>query len=128
VRWSPRKPNPENRSLDRFGLQIRRRHHERAVVHREQHQAGGDDLCERAEQQPQPEGSGRPRDRIAGERDHKREKDQREREAEQETDVGRAPGAERSGQRPLHRVARDLSERSRDSEGYPERGDDEHER
>ena len=55
----------EDRGLDRLGLQIRRRHHEGAVVHRDQHQAGGDDLAERAEQQPRPERGGRPRHAVA---------------------------------------------------------------
>ena len=39
----------EDRGLDRFGLQVSRRHHKGAVVHREQHQAGGDDLAQRAQ-------------------------------------------------------------------------------
>ena len=49
------KDEAEDRGLDRLGFQIRRRHHERAVVHRQQHQAGRDDLAQRAEQQPRPE-------------------------------------------------------------------------
>src|SRR5262249_15064249 len=39
---------------------------------------------------------------------------------------GRAPGAERPGQRALHRIACDLAERGDDGEGNPERGDGEH--
>ena len=116
----------EDRGLDRLGLQIGRRHHERAVVHREQHQSGGDDLAERAEQQPRPERRVRPRHMVAGRGHHHGEEHQRERKAEQEADIGGAPGAERPGQLPLHRVARDLAERSDDGKGNPERGDADH--
>ncbi len=54
------KNEAEDRGLDRLGLRISRRHHEGAVVHREQHQGGGDDLAERAEQQPWKERRWRP--------------------------------------------------------------------
>ena len=120
------KDEAEDRGLDRLGLQIRRRHHEGAVVHREQHQAGRDDLAERAEQQPRPERRRRPRYVVSGHGDHDGKENHRERKAEQEADIGRAPGAERPRQRPLHRIARDLAERSGDGEGNPERGDAEH--
>ena len=57
---------------------------------------------------------------------HDGKEQDRKRKAEQEADIGRAPGAERPRQRPLHRIARDLAERSDDGEGNPERGDGEH--
>ena len=63
---------------------------------------------------------------IAGRDHHDDEEQERERKAEQEADIGRAPGAERPGQRPLHRIARDLAERRDDGEGNPERGEREH--
>ena len=63
---------------------------------------------------------------VTGYSQYEREEDNRERKPEQEADVGRAPGAERRRQRPLHRVTRDLAERSNDGEGNPERGDGEH--
>ncbi len=116
----------EDRGLDRFGLEISRRHHERTVVHGEQHHAGAGDLGERAEQQPRPELGRRPWHVIAGHGDHGRKEHNRERKPEQEADIGRAPGTERPRQRPLHRIARDLAERSDDGEGNPERGDAEH--
>ena len=120
------KHETEDRGLDRLGLQIRRRHHERAVVHRQQHQSGGDDLAQRAEQQPRPERRRWPRHVVAGRDHHHGKEHQRERKAEQEADIGGAPGAERPGQLPLHRVARDLPERGDDGKGNPERGDAEH--
>lgn len=64
----------EDRGLDRLGLQIRRRHHEGTVVHREQHQAGGDDLAERTQQQPRPEHGGRRAEMIAGRDQHHAQK------------------------------------------------------
>ena len=120
------KDKAEDRGLDRLGLQIRRRHHERAVVHGKQHHAGAGDLAQCAEQQPRPERSRRPRHVVAAHRHHDRKEQDRERKAEQEADIGRAPGAERPRQRSLHRIARDLAERSNDGEGNPERGDGEH--
>ena len=120
------KHETEDRGLDRLGLQIGRRHHERAVVHREQHQSGGEDLAERAEQQPGPERRRRPRHMVAGRDHHHGKEHQRERKAEQEADIGGAPGAERPRQLPLHRVARDLPERRDDGKGNPERGDADH--
>ena len=57
---------------------------------------------------------------------HHDEEDHRKGKAEQEADVGRAPGAERLGERTLHGVARDLAERGDDREGNPERGGGEH--
>ncbi|MGY4341484.1 hypothetical protein ACVWW3_006390 [Bradyrhizobium sp. LM2.9] len=99
----------EDRRLDRLGLQVGRRHHEGPVIHRQQHQAGRHDLAERAEQQPRPEHGRRHAEMIAGRDQHHGEKQQREREAEQEADIGRAPGPQRLRQRPLHRIARDLS-------------------
>jgi len=50
----------------------------------------------------------------------------RKRKAEQEADIGGAPGAERTRQLPLHRIARDLPEGGDDGERNPERGDGEH--
>ena len=120
------KDEAEDRGLDRLGLQVRRRHHERAVVHRQQHQCRGGDLAEGAEQQPGPERRDRPRRGIAGDRQHNREEDDRKRKSEQKADIGRAPGPERTRQRPLHRIAGDLPERSNDGEGNAERGDGEH--
>ena len=120
------KHETEDRGLDRFGLQICRRHHERAVVHREQHQSGGQDLAERAEQQPWPERKRWPRYMVSGRDHHHGKEHQRERKAEQEADIGGAPGAERPGQLPLHRVARDLADRRDDGKGNPERGDADH--
>jgi hypothetical protein len=116
----------EDRGLDCLGLYVSRGDHEGAVVHRQQHQARGDDLAECAEQQPRPERRGRPRYRIAGGNNHDGEEDHRERKAEQESDIGGTPGAERPGQLPLHRIARDLPERGGDGEGNPERGEGEH--
>src|ERR1700676_5515320 len=63
---------------------------------------------------------------VAGRGQHNRKENNRERKAEQEADIGGAPGAERPGQLPLHRIARDLAQRSRDGKGNPERGDGEH--
>ena len=120
------KDEAEDRGLDRLGLEIRRGHDEGAIVHRKQHQTGGDDLTERAEQQPRPEHRRRPRYGIAGHRHHDRKEDDRERKTEQKADIGRAPGPERPRQRPLHRIAGDLAQRSDDGEGNPERGDGEH--
>src|SRR6266702_5126781 len=120
------KHKAENRGLDGLGLEIRRRYHERTVVHRKQHHAGAYDLAQRAKQQPRPESSCRPWHVVAGDRDYHRKEDDRERKAEQEADIGRAPGAEWPRQRPLHRIARDLAKRSDEGEGNPERGDGKH--
>ncbi len=72
----------EDGGLDRLGFQIGRRHHEGAVVHGEQHQAGRDDLAERAEQQPRPEHTGRHAEMIAGGNQHHCQEQERERKAE----------------------------------------------
>ena len=120
------KHEAEDRGLDRLGLYVRRGYHEGAVVHREQHQARGDDLAERAEQQPRPERRRRPRHMIAGRGDHDGEEHQRERKAEQEADIGGAPGPQRPGQAALHRIAPHLRQRGGDGEGNPERGEGEH--
>ncbi|RTE68125.1 hypothetical protein BHE90_017499, partial [Fusarium euwallaceae] len=80
----------------------------------------------RAGQQPRPERRQRPRHGVAGHEDREHKEHHRERQAEQEADIGRAPGPERPGQLPLHRIARHLPERSDDREGNPERGEREH--
>jgi hypothetical protein len=92
----------------------------------EQHQSGGNDLAERAEQKPGPERWRRPRHGVTGGNQHANEKQDGERKTKQEADVGRTPGAERSGQLPLHGIARDLAHRGGDREGNPERGNGEH--
>src|SRR5258708_39554779 len=63
---------------------------------------------------------------ITGRGDYRGKENKRKRKAEQEADIGRAPGAERPRQLPLHRIARDLPQRSNDGEGNPERGDGKH--
>src|ERR1700726_2372341 len=60
---------------------------------------------------------------VAGRGQHNRKENNRERKAEQEADIGGAPGAERPGQLPLHRIARDLPQRRRDGKGNPDHGE-----
>jgi hypothetical protein len=120
------KDKTEDRGLDRLGLQVGRGYHEGAIIHRQQHQPGGDDLRERTQHQPRPECRGRPRHGVAGRHDHHAEENQRERKTEQEADVGRTPGSERPGQAALHRIAHHLPKRGGDGEGDPERDGAEH--
>ena len=57
---------------------------------------------------------------------HDGEEQDRKRKAEQETDIGRAPGTERPGQRALHRIAPTWPSAADNGEGNPERRDGEH--
>jgi hypothetical protein len=113
---------PEQRHLDRLGLDVGDRHHERALAHRGQHQGGGRDLQERAGQHPRPKNEAGPRQRRAADGDDAGEKQARERQAEQEPHMRRADRAEPAGELALGRVAHGLRRRRDQGEDGPQPG------
>ena len=113
VTASPRKTQAEQRDLHRLGLDVGIDHHERAVVHGGEHQRGGGDLRQRADDHPGPKGERRLRQALPERDHHAGEEDERERNAEQEAHMGRAHGAEPRGELALRGIAHGLR-RSRD--------------
>ena len=106
--------------LDRLGLDVGDGDDERAFAHGDEHQRGGGDLREGAENDPRPESPSRPWQRRSGRQHHADEEHQHERKAEQKSDMGGADGAELDRQFALHGVAQRLRKRGNDGEDGPQ--------
>jgi hypothetical protein len=111
---------PEQRDLHRLGLDIRDADHERALVHRRQHQGGGGHLRQGAVDDPGPIGRARARQARATGDQHARQEQQRKRKSEQEADMRRPHRAERGRELPLRSIAHGLAEGRNDRKQRPE--------
>ena len=94
----PEKHETEHGDLHRLRLDVGDRHHERAFVHCAQHECSGEDLGQRAEQDPRPIDRRRVRQAASARQRDRRKKQERERKTKQEADVGCANRAQRTGQ------------------------------
>jgi len=120
VTASPRKTRPNRGGLHRLGFDIGVDDHERALVHRGEHQRCGRDLRQRPIHHPGPVDHPRPRQRLAACEQHDGEEEEREWEAEQEAHMRRPGSAERRSELALGGVPHGLARRGDEREQRPE--------